>query len=134
MSSVERLARSLEPRPLGRGEAVFHQGEPADAFYLVADGRLDVLIDGTSIDTLVRGDCFGEIGLLHDRPRRASVVADAGEALVLRLGRESFLGAVTGNPDAAREARRIADERPQGTRADGSPAGRVAAPDVTPAP
>jgi hypothetical protein len=107
---IERLARCLTPRRVGDGEVVIRQGDDADALYVVASGTLDVLVDGAPVNVLERGECFGEIGLLDDRPRTASVAA-RGEALVMALGRDDFLSAMAGSPRGAHEARQLADRR-----------------------
>lgn len=109
-SQLERLARSLEPHSVRAGEVIIRQGDAADAFYVVAGGDLDVTRDGVRVAGLARPDGFGEIGLLDDRPRTATVRARAA-ALVLRLSQDDFLAAMATNVQGARAARRLADER-----------------------
>ena len=76
----------------------------------VADGRLQVTIDGALVATNRRGDGIGEIALLYGVPRTATVTA-ASPATVLALSREDFLNAVTGHTPTARAAAVVADER-----------------------
>ena len=71
------------------GEAVVTQGEIGDAFYVVESGRLEVIRDGEPSGTLGAGDHFGEIALLADVPRTATV-RTATLSRVFRLGREGF--------------------------------------------
>lgn len=74
---IEMLARDATLRSVDAGEAVVTQGEPADNFYVVISGRLEVLIassDGeAAVAELGPGDYFGEIGILHRVPRTATV-------------------------------------------------------------
>jgi CRP-like cAMP-binding protein len=71
------------------GEAVVTEGEPGDAFYAVAHGQLTVDEDGRVVRTLHAGDHFGEVALMLDVPRTATVRAATATRL-FRLGREGF--------------------------------------------
>jgi putative peptide zinc metalloprotease protein len=78
------LAGRVRLQPVGRGQAVFRQGERADAVYVVRSGVLEVqeeALDGgpaRSLRTLQRGDTFGELALLDSSPRTATVRALKG--------------------------------------------------------
>ena len=93
--AIERLARSAEHSQARAGETVVKQGEPGERFYVVAGGELDVSVDGRGVRTLREGDYFGEIALLRDVPRTATVQVRS-EATLLVLDRGDFLTAVTG--------------------------------------
>jgi NTE family protein len=73
------LARALEPVHMPAGEVVFRQGDPGDGLYLVVSGRLRVTVAAEGgermLHDLGRGAVVGEIALLTDRPRSASVHA-----------------------------------------------------------
>jgi CRP-like cAMP-binding protein len=92
------------------GATVFAQGDPGDAFYVVDEGGVDVVESGRVVATLARGGYFGEIALLRDVPRTATVVAHADTRL-LRLDREPFLATVTGNATSSRNADAIVTDR-----------------------
>jgi hypothetical protein len=108
--AVEGLARSVEPVGLAVGDVLIRQGEQGDRFYAIADGRLAITIDGVQVATKVRGDGVGEIGLLFEVPRTATVTA-ASPATVFALDREAFLAAVAGHAPTARAAATVANER-----------------------
>ena len=76
------------------------QGDAGDTFYAIADGRTRVLSSGRQVRTQDSGDWFGELALLRDAPRSATVTAITA-LTVIELDRAPFLLAVTGNPNAA---------------------------------
>ncbi len=110
VATTERLARGLEEVRPAAGTAVIEQGHVGDRFALVAEGELDVFVDGKPVRTLVSGDGFGEIALLRDIPRTATVRARDGVVL-LALDRERFLAAVTGLERSQRSAAAVSEER-----------------------
>ncbi len=109
-ATLEQLARRVEPQQLASGAAVIRQGDHGDRVYLVASGELAVDVDGQQGATLGAGDVFGEIALLHDVPRTASV-RTLTDCKLLSLGREEFLAAVTGHPGSAAEAAVVVSAR-----------------------
>ena len=104
---LEAVARALVSVAAGPGETVVQRGEHGDRFYVVADGELEVVDVGR---TLRRGDVFGEIALIADIPRTATVRARTPVRL-LALDRRSFLLTVTGNEHVAAEADRLVHDR-----------------------
>jgi CRP-like cAMP-binding protein len=73
----------------GPGEALVTQGEPGDRFYVIASGRADVVRDGTPVGSVGKGRYFGEVALLRDVPRTATVTASTPMRL-FALDREGF--------------------------------------------
>jgi CRP-like cAMP-binding protein len=71
------------------GDEVVTQGEPGDAFYAIVSGRADVMRDDRVVRALAAGMYFGEIALLRDVPRTATVVARTSMRL-FRLDRQGF--------------------------------------------
>ncbi|MEO5634887.1 MFS transporter [Gaiella sp.] len=107
---IERLARSLVTVELKAGEVAVHEGDEGDRFYIVESGTLAVSKDGVHVAEIGPGNSFGEIALLRDVPRTATVTASS--AVVLRaLDRRHFIPAVTGHGDAHEAAELVISSR-----------------------
>jgi CRP-like cAMP-binding protein len=88
----DQLMRLLEHgawRNVSPGEEVVRQGEVGDAFYAIGAGRVDIVRDGEVVNSLGPGAHFGEVALLRDAPRNATVAART-PLRVFRLEREGF--------------------------------------------
>jgi Cyclic nucleotide-binding domain/Major Facilitator Superfamily len=107
---IEGLAASLTEHEVPAGDVLMRQGDDGDAYYAIASGELDVIQDGKFLRRCSRGDGVGEIALLHDVPRSASIIART-TATVYELKREPFLTAVLGHAPTRLQASRIAETR-----------------------
>lgn len=110
--SIEALARGVEPVRVMKGTVVIREGETGDCYYAVADGELLVTRRGQSVQTLSRGGGFGELALIRDVPRQATVTA-ATEVLMYRIEKASFLETLTRHAGAASAAREIITKYPR---------------------
>jgi CRP-like cAMP-binding protein len=108
--ALEGLARGLAELQAPAGTVVVREGEPGDRFYVVAEGELDVSARGRELRTIGRGDGFGEIALLENVPRTATVTA-LTDSRLYSLDKPSFLASVSSHPRAAGEADRLVRER-----------------------
>jgi putative peptide zinc metalloprotease protein len=90
---LDQLAAWLEPQTIGAGEILFHEGDPGDKFYIVESGELVISrdIEGQQVEISRRepGDYVGEIALLQNRPRTASITVSIDTNL-LSLKAEYF--------------------------------------------
>lgn len=108
--SLEGIARNLEPLDATAGTAIVIQGEQGEHYYAIAEGELEVVIDGKRVAVLTRGDGFGEVALLHNCTRNATVSA-LTDVKLYALEKEPFLETLTGHPAAMDSATAIAAER-----------------------
>jgi MFS family permease len=90
---VENLALRLRRVDVPAGGVVVREGEPGDRFYVVDSGSFEVLRDGARVAVCEPGDCFGEIALLRDVPRQATVRA-LGDGRLVALERDDFLQSI----------------------------------------
>jgi MFS family permease len=108
--TLERLARALVRVDAEPGDVVIREGDPGTRFYVIESGSVEVTKDGRHVAHLGPGDFVGEIALLRDVPRTATVTATAATVLQA-LDRAHFIPAVTGQgefreaADAARAGR-----------------------------
>jgi len=110
LATIETVSRQVDAVHVQAGETVIREGDMGDRFFLVAEGRLDVRCERGAYPSVGAGDVFGEIALLQDVPRTATVTA-RDDCLLYALDRESFLCAVFSHTSAAGAARRVVSER-----------------------
>ena len=108
--TIEHLARHVEQVRIEPGAAICVQGEHGDRFYVIESGEAEVLQDGVPLRTLGAGDFFGEIALIRDVPRTATVRA-CTTLDAWALTRARFLPAITGFGTSARLTDAIIDDR-----------------------
>jgi CRP/FNR family transcriptional regulator, cyclic AMP receptor protein len=105
--SLQAITRTMRSRRFRRGEVLFHEDDPGDALFVVASGRVKVVVpsedgDEAILATLRRGDFLGELALLDGAPRSASAIA-LESTEVLALPRDQFRLLVADQP-AIRDA------------------------------
>ena len=108
--TLEHLASRLVPLRLEPGTVIVKVGDPGDRFYIVADGTVEVSKYGRAISELGPGGYFGEIALIRDVPRTATVTSTT-PVVLYALDREDFLAAVTSHPPSAEAAEEVVSSR-----------------------
>lgn len=117
---IESIARELDPVSVPQGTTMFHEGDRGDRYFAVAAGSLSISRSGVEVKTVGRGDGFGEIALVRDVPRQATVTAVTDSSLYA-LRKDVFLLTVTGHTTAAAAASRIIDGHLADPKADQDP-------------
>ena len=92
------------------GYVIVAEGGLSDRFYLIESGEVEVTKDGRTLRTEDTGDVFGEIGLLRDVPRTATVRASS-DAVLLTLERDDFLDLVSSDAGVLGNVQELATRR-----------------------
>lgn len=108
--TIERLARKLVHFEVPAGSTIITEGQVSDRFFIIQSGTVAVSHGDQLIRHEEAGDFFGEIGLLRDVRRTATITADS-DTVLLALDRDDFLAAVTGQDDARMAAESIVTRR-----------------------
>jgi glucose-6-phosphate 1-dehydrogenase len=110
---LSQVILALRPEVVGAGEMLIRKGDIGREMYVIVRGEVEVLDDtGEVLTTLKDGACFGEIALMIDRPRTASVRAKTGCDL-LALDKAAFSRILTDHPHFADSVLKVARERYQ---------------------
>jgi cAMP-dependent protein kinase regulator len=86
-----KIADALETQKYSAGSTIIREGDPGESFFILESGEAEVFKKGTDgpVNKVQKGDYFGELALLNDKPRAASVVART-EVKVATLGKDGF--------------------------------------------
>ncbi len=99
---IDLLIKALRKRKVGPGTVIIRQGDKGDAFYLISQGRVSVnikkgLVGQKKVAELVGGNFFGEMALVTDEPRTATVIAEEPTELFV-LYKSDFKKILLNNP------------------------------------
>jgi MFS family permease len=108
--AMERVVADVVARDAAAGDVLIREGDRGDLFYVIVDGTVEITRGGEHVSEQGPGAYVGEIALLRDVPRTASVTAKTPLRL-LALEREPFLLAVTGHPVSHEAVRAVATAR-----------------------
>ena len=112
-TAIEHIAGRLVPLRIEPGTVIVREGDAGDRFYVIVEGEVEVTAEGKPISTLAPGGYFGEIALLKDVPRTATVTAKT-PVVLYALEREDFLSTVTGHAPSAKAAETVISSRLSG--------------------
>ena len=114
LATVENVARRLSELRLPAGTVVIREGDPGDCCYVVAEGRLDVSCDHVALRTAAAGELLGEIALLRNVVRTATVTA-CDDVVLYALQRGDFLSTVSAHPRTTEAVAATAAQRLEGS-------------------
>lgn len=120
-SKLKLLAFTSQRLTYKPGDVLFHQGDPGDAAFVIIGGEADVMVDAPGgqfkVAHLKQNDFVGEIAILCDVPRTATVIA-ASEVTTLRIEKDLFFRLIADFPQIAIEIMRVLAQRLERTTAD----------------
>ena len=118
-SEVEALVAGFEKEDAPKGETLITQGKAGEIFYILASGSVGIYLKGQLLDkkiaTLGANSYFGEMSLVSDEVRSASVVTEE-DSVVYTLLRSTFNKVIMANPNLADMIRKTASQRKSDTR------------------
>lgn len=106
--TMDRILADLTRLEVPAGHVLIHEGDVGDRFYVLAEGRVEIVRGGVVLGEQGQGDHFGEIALLRDVPRTATVRART-PVRVIAIERGQFLEAVTGHSQSRAQAEAVAE-------------------------
>ena len=99
---LRKVAKRSEDRRVAAGTTIVNEGDNGSEFFVILDGTVSVSRQGRKLATLGPGSGFGELALLVDAPRNATVVADTDVGLVV-VGQHEFEGLLDEAPGFVRK-------------------------------
>jgi CRP-like cAMP-binding protein len=113
-AKLKLMAFAAERLQFRKGEEMFHQGDVADAAYIILEGKADVVVDTPSgplkVADVKRDDFVGDIGILCDVPRTATIVATE-DLTTLKITKDLFFRMVSDFPTISIEVMRVLAQR-----------------------
>jgi CRP-like cAMP-binding protein len=107
---IRRLAELLTERTFPEGTVILNQGERGVDFYVIGEGTVTYSVDGTAVGSGGPGDYFGELALINNKPRVATVTA-ATRVTVYGMMRPDLRALMLENADIASELQRVMETR-----------------------
>ncbi|MEP7240507.1 MAG: cyclic nucleotide-binding domain-containing protein [Devosia sp.] len=99
-----------ETRSFKAGDTIFTAGDHGDEFFVVRSGKVSVRLGNRTLQTLGEGEIFGEMAIVDNAPRSASVVADT-DTVVVPVGEKHFLFMTSEAPYFALSLMRVLVQR-----------------------
>ena len=109
-SQLKALSSRFKEEEVDRGDLIFSEGSKGDSFYIIKSGNVDVVSGGRPLASLKKGDCFGEMALLTEQERAATVRAVV-DAELLSLSKSNFDSLLKDDPKLETSLTHILKER-----------------------
>jgi CRP/FNR family transcriptional regulator, cyclic AMP receptor protein len=110
MTIIQLFRNATDFEMIKAGETIFSQGDEGNEMFVIIEGEVDIIFNGTRIETITEGAALGEIALIDSRPRTATAVAKT-DCKLARLDEKRFTFLVQQHPTFALQVMKILVER-----------------------
>lgn len=110
MNAADLFKHETDTTKLAAGEILFNEGDPGDCMFVLLEGAMDVVIGGETVESSGRGALLGEMALIDDSPRGATVVATEASCLA-KVDQRRFNFIIQQNPFFARHVMKVLVDR-----------------------
>lgn len=110
MTTIDLFQHSGDALSYSAESTIFNSGDPMDYAYVVINGEVDLILNGTTVETVGPGGIFGEMALIEQKPRVASAIVRT-DCRVVRIDERQFMFLVQVTPNFAIRVMRILAER-----------------------
>lgn len=98
VQTVSIFQKHAEPQTFAKGQVIFEEGKTGDVMYGIIDGEVEMLVDDKVVETIKKGDVFGEGALVQPEGTRASTAVAKTDCKLALLDEKRFLFAVQETP------------------------------------
>ncbi|KAI9129276.1 cyclic nucleotide-binding domain-containing protein [Acaryochloris sp. CCMEE 5410] len=109
--TIAILQKQPDAQSFAAGEVIFTEGETGNVMYGILEGEVELLVDGKVVETIIRGDVFGEGALVHVDHQRQSTAIAKTDCKLASLDQNRFLFAIENTPMFAIEVMRSYSDR-----------------------
>jgi len=110
MNPADLFSRETDTLNLASGDTLFKSGEPGDAMFILLEGAMDVMVGGKVVERSTRGAIVGEMAIIDQSPRGATVVARESSRLA-KIDQRRFLYLIQQNPFFATHVMKVLADR-----------------------
>ena len=110
MNPADLFADAADAIDLSPGAALFHEGDMGNEMFVLIQGLMDIVVGGNTVETAMRGALIGEMALIEQAPRAATVIAKTACRLA-RVDQRRFLSLVQENPEFAAHVMKVLVDR-----------------------
>ena len=109
-SRIFELASYAKKLELPENSLVIKEGEGGETFYVITEGEVEVLKNGNKIKTLFKNNFFGELALIKNQPRNATIRTKS-RAVLLEISKQNFLSSIFSDKTASKKLNDFSNER-----------------------